>query len=53
MGSVTQRQPQIACGEPRVFALYPEFESALYASLGEEPVQRRFTREDARAEETV
>ena len=33
--------------EPRVFALYPAFERALYASLAEEPVQRRFTREGA------
>jgi len=39
--------------EPRVFALYQGFESALYASLGEEPVQRRFTREGAPAEQAV
>jgi CubicO group peptidase (beta-lactamase class C family) len=39
--------------EPRVFALYTGFESALYASLGEEPVRRRFTREGAAAEKTV
>ena len=39
--------------EPRVFALYPAFESALYASLGEEPVQRRFTREGAPVEQTT
>ena len=39
--------------EPRVFALYPAFESALYASLGEQPVQRRFTREGAPAEQTT
>jgi methyl acetate hydrolase len=32
--------------EPRVFALYPAFEQALYASLGEQPAQR-FTREGA------
>ena len=39
--------------EPRVFALYPAFESALYASLGEQPVQRRFTREGAPVEQTT
>jgi methyl acetate hydrolase len=39
--------------EPRVFALYPAFEQALYASLAEEPVQRRFTREGAPVEEQV
>jgi methyl acetate hydrolase len=39
--------------EPRVFALYPAFESALYASLAEQPVQRRFTREGAPAEQTT
>ena len=39
--------------EPRVFALYPAFERALYASLAEEPVQRRFVREGAPAEQTV
>jgi isoleucyl-tRNA synthetase len=39
--------------EPRVFALYPAFESALYASLGDEPMQRRFTREGAPAEQTA
>ena len=39
--------------EPRVFAVYQGFESALYASLGEQPVQRRFAREEARTEETV
>jgi CubicO group peptidase (beta-lactamase class C family) len=39
--------------EPRVFALYPAFESALYASLREEPVQRRFTREGAPVEQTT
>jgi methyl acetate hydrolase len=37
--------------EPRVFALYPAFEQALYASLAEEPVDRRFTREGAPVEE--
>ena len=39
--------------EPRVFALYPAFESALYASLAEQPVQRRFTREGAPVERTT
>ena len=39
--------------EPRVFGLYQAFERALYASLGEQPVQRRFTREGARTEEPV
>ena len=39
--------------EPRVFALYPAFESALYASLGEQPVRRRFTREGAPVEQTT
>jgi methyl acetate hydrolase len=39
--------------EPRVFALYPAFEQALYASLAEEPVRRRFTREGAPVEEQV
>ena len=38
--------------EPRVFALYEAFERALYASLAEQPVQRRFTREGAPAEQT-
>ena len=37
--------------EPRVFGLYQDFERALYASLGEQPVQRRFTREGAAAEQ--
>jgi methyl acetate hydrolase len=37
--------------EPRVFALYPAFEQALYASLAEESVDRRFTREGAPVEE--
>jgi len=37
--------------EPRVFALYPAFEQALYASLADEPVRRRFTREGAPAEQ--
>ena len=37
--------------EPRVFGLYQDFERALYASLGEQPVQRRFTREGAPAEQ--
>jgi CubicO group peptidase (beta-lactamase class C family) len=39
--------------EPRVYALYPAFEQALYASLAEEPVDRRFTREAAPVEEQV
>ena len=39
--------------EPRVFAVYEGFESALYASLAEQPVERRFTREGARTEEPV
>lgn len=39
--------------EPRVFGLYQDFERALYASLGEQPVQRRFTREGAPAEQNV
>ena len=39
--------------EPRVFAVYQGFESALYASLAEQPVERRFTREGARTEEPV
>jgi methyl acetate hydrolase len=39
--------------EPRVFAVYQGFESALYASLVEQPVERRFTREGARREEPV
>ena len=39
--------------EPRVFGLYQDFERSLYASLGEQPVQRRFTREGAPAEQTV
>jgi CubicO group peptidase (beta-lactamase class C family) len=39
--------------EPRVYAVYQGFESALYASLGEQPMQRRFTREGAPVEEKV
>jgi methyl acetate hydrolase len=39
--------------EPRVFALYEAFERALYASLGDEPMRRRFTREGAPVEEQV
>jgi CubicO group peptidase (beta-lactamase class C family) len=38
--------------EPRVFAVYPAFEQALYASLGE-PRAPRFERERARTEEAV
>jgi methyl acetate hydrolase len=37
--------------EPRVFAVYPAFEQALYASLAEPPAERRFTREPAPVEE--
>jgi CubicO group peptidase (beta-lactamase class C family) len=37
--------------EPRVYAMYTAFERALYASLAEEPVQRRFARETAPVEE--
>ena len=32
--------------EPRVFAVYADFERALYASLGTEPKERRFVREE-------
>jgi methyl acetate hydrolase len=39
--------------EPRVFAVYQEFERALYASLAEEPESRRFVREGERVEEGV
>lgn len=32
--------------EPRVFAVYMDFERGLYASLGAEPQERRFVRQD-------
>ena len=38
--------------EPRVFAVYTDFEAALYASLGE-PSGRRFMREGAREQQEI